>query len=326
MKYLLEKIICGEYFTEAEAILFIEAIDKSLLTDEQIAGVLVGIQMRSLQLSEVKGFRKALLSLSTTVPLPPNEAMDLCGTGGDGKDTFNISTTTALVLAAMGKKIIKHGNYGVSSLSGSSNVLEALGFKFTSDPAQLEKDYQQLNLAILHAPMFHPTMKKAAPIRKQLGIKTLFNALGPLVNPAQPHFQMTGTFSLELARIYQHVLRPERKRFKVVHGMDGYDELSLTDSTRIFSQSGDDVRTATSFQLSTLSPLELHGGTSIAAAAAIVRDIIRGKGTSAQTDLIAANVAEALHCFDDGVHLESAFEESQQFILSGQTAKHFNIN
>ncbi len=325
MKYLLEKIIEGEFFSQEEAILFIESIDKELLTPEQISGIMIGIQMRGLQLSEVKGFRKALLSLSVPVMLPANEAMDLCGTGGDGKNTFNISTTTSLILAAMGKKVIKHGNYGVSSLCGSSNVLEALGFNLNNDAKDLEKSFKEKNLAILHAPLFHPALKKAAAIRRNLGIKTLFNALGPLVNPAQPKFQMTGTFSLELAKIYQHVLKNERTAYSVMYGMNGYDELTLTDTTRVFGHEGDSIREAKNYGTRTLTQDELLGGEGIEDAAKIVRNVTSGKGTEGQNIVLAANVAEALRIYDGSVNTIDAFKEAMAFIKSGQTAKHFNL-
>lgn len=326
MKQLLEKIIDGEFFSEEEAIMFIETIDKKLLSDEQIAGILVGIQMRGLQLDELRGFRKALLSLSESLNLNGEDAIDLCGTGGDGKDTFNISTTTSLVLAAMGKKVIKHGNYGVSSLCGSSNVLEALGFDLTNDEAILQRNLDESNIAILHAPLFHPCMKNAAPIRKSLAVKSLFNALGPLVNPVQPAYQVTGTFSLELAHMYQHVLKGRRKHFKVLYGMDGYDELTLTDSTRVISDRGESVRRASSFAIADLSPSDLQGGKSIEESAKMVVDVLKGKAWDSHLKVVSANVAEALTCFDPEIDLKDAYKEASDFIASGQAAKHFNFS
>lgn len=326
MNYLLEKIIGQATLTEEEAILFIEAIDKDLLNAEQIAGILIGIQMRGVQLEEIKGFRKALLGLSLEIDLPSEQAIDLCGTGGDGKDTFNISTTTSMVLAAMGYKVLKHGNYGVSSICGSSNVLEELGFNLTNDPLLLEKEFKQKNIAFLHAPLFHPTLKKVGQIRKNLGVRTLFNVMGPLVNPSQPAYQLTGTFSLELARMYQHVLKNQRSGYRVVYGLDGYDELTLTDETRILSEDNDYIRNAKSYQTKAIDPNDLCGGKNIQQAAVIVRDIIRGKGSAAQNDVIAANTAEALLCFNKNLNAKEAFEEAKAFLTSGQTAKHFQMN
>lgn len=326
MYYLLEKIIGQATLSEEEAILFIEAIDKDLLNAEQIAGILIGIQMRGVQLEEIKGFRKALLGLSHQIELPSDQAIDLCGTGGDGKDTFNISTTTSMVLAAMGYKVLKHGNYGVSSICGSSNVLEELGFNLTNDPLLLEKEFNQKNIAFLHAPLFHPTLKKVGQIRKNLGVRTLFNVMGPLVNPSQPAYQLTGTFSLELARMYQHVLKNQRSGYRVVYGLDGYDELTLTDETRILSEDNDFIRNAKSYKTNSIQPDELSGGQSIQHAAAIVKDIINGNGSKAQNDVISANVTEAMLCFNKNLNPIEAFNEAQLFIKSGQTAKHFQLN
>lgn len=326
MNYLLEKIIGQATLTEEEAILFIEAIDKNLLNAEQIAGILIGIQMRGIQLEEIKGFRKALLGLSTPIELPSEQAIDLCGTGGDGKDTFNISTTTSMVLAAMGYKVLKHGNYGVSSICGSSNVLEELGFNLTNDPIQLEKEFKEKNIAFLHAPLFHPTLKKVGHIRKNLGVRTLFNVMGPLVNPSQPAYQLTGTFSLELARMYQHVLKNQRTGYRVVFGLDGYDELTLTDETRILSEDNDFIRNASSYQTNSIRPEELSGGESIQQAALIVREIVNGRGTKAQNDVIAANTAEAMLCYNKNLNPKEAFKEAHEFLKSAQTAKHFKLN
>ncbi|MBU2019891.1 MAG: anthranilate phosphoribosyltransferase [Bacteroidetes bacterium] len=325
MNYLLDKILSRATLNEEEAILLIEAIDKDLLTAEQISGILIGIQMRGLQIEEIKGFKKALLALSLPVSLPFDNAVDLCGTGGDNKDTFNISTTTSLVLAAMGYKVLKHGNYGVSSICGSSNVLEELGFELTTDASKLEKSFNEKNIAFLHAPLFHPTLKKVGQIRKNLGVRTLFNVMGPLVNPAQPAYQLTGTFSLELALTYQHVLKNQRKAFKIVHGLDGYDEMTLTDETRVLSQNNDCVKNAHSFGLERINAIELNGGVTIREAAKIVRDIATGNGSKAQNTVIAANVTEVI-TMQTTYNSQETFSEVQSFIKSGQTAKHFNLS
>lgn len=325
MQILIEKSLQKRPFTTEEAILFIEAIDKELLTDAQIAALLMSVELRGLQLQELIGFRKALLSLAKPVDLDP-DAIDLCGTGGDGKNTFNISSTTALVMAAMGYKIIKHGNYGVSSHCGSSQVFEALGFDLSADNKKLESDLKNRNIAILHAPHFHPTLKKVATIRKQLGFKTLFNAVGPLVNPCQPYYQVTGTFSISLAQLYQHVLRDHRTSFKVIHGMDGYDELTLTHQTRVLCQKAEKTQNAAAFGTTPIESESLKNATSVALAAQLVRNICNGKGTVAQNSVVAANVATAIHCRDQTIQLPEAFEEAISFIQSGATGKHFQFN
>ncbi len=325
MKQIVQKVIDKEYLNHEECESFIHAIANETISNEHIIAILTGIQMRGIQLEELKGFRAALLEL--IVPIDLNtEAIDLCGTGGDSKNTFNISTTTSLVLAAMNYKVVKHGNYGVSSLCGSSNVLEELGFKFTIDSNQLQNELKAFNICFLHAPLFHPTLKKVASIRTNLGMRTLFNSLGPLVNPIQPAYQMTGTYSLELAKIYHHILKEERKNYKVIYGLDGYDELTLTSTTRVLGPKMDQIRSAHSFGIDTILPNEIHGGISVFDSAKIVRSILAGQGSEQQTNVIAANVAEAIQCMDPTTNLEEAFQEGKSFILSGQAAKHFKIN
>ncbi len=325
MKRFLEIIMDKAYFSKETAAEFIHAIGEDAVSDVEIAAILSGIQFRGVSLEELDGFRQALLERATKPEIDSENCIDVCGTGGDGKDTFNISTTSALVLAAMGYKVIKHGNYGVSSSCGSSNVLESLGFRFTTECNELSEDLDQNNICFLHAPLFHPTLKKVAPVRKQMGVRTIFNSLGPLVNPVQPSYQLTGTYSLELAKMYQHVLRPKRASFAVVYAMDGYDEITLTDSTRLLANDNDSMVSAASFGEKNVNPEHLKSGGTIAKAAEILISIANGNGSDAQTNVVAANVATAIHTMDSKATLTDAFKEAQQFIRSGQTAKHFKI-
>ncbi len=317
MNSILNKLLHHEHLSFSEARSFIYSIDEEHFAPEAISGMLMIIQMRGAQLEEMRGFRTALIELSHQLELDSEHAIDLCGTGGDEKNTFNISTTTAFVLAAMGKKVIKHGNYGVSSLCGSSNVLEELGIVFTADEGELQRQLDQHNICFLHAPLFHPVMKKVAPIRKKLGVQTIFNNLGPLINPAQPKFQLTGTYSLELARMYQHILRSERTNYRVVYGMDGFDEVSLTDETRVLGAQTDTVLTANNFGASTLDLSSIKGGNSIQEAANIMHTILDGRGTSAQTSVVAANTAVALQLYHPTASLDELYAEVIHFIQSG---------
>ena len=326
MNSLLEKIINHEVLNFEDAREFIFGIDEELITSDEAAGIMVGIQMRGIQLEELDGFRSALLELCIPVELDSENAIDLCGTGGDGKNTFNISTTTALILAAMGKKVIKHGNYGVSSMCGSSNVLEELGFNFKSNTEGLNRELSETNICFIHAPLFHPTMKKIAVTRQHLGIRTLFNSLGPIVNPTQPGYQLTGTYSLELAKMYQHILKKKRVNFNVVYGMDGYDELTLTDSTRILGKYDDKIFTSESFGTEKVAPAEIFAGNTIQSAANIIVSILSGKGSKVQNDVIAANVATALQLYQTETSITELFNESIAFIQSGQGSKHFKFN
>lgn len=326
MNSLLEKIINHEALNFDDSRAFIFGIENNQITSEEAAGIMVGIQMRGIQLDELDGFRSALLELCQPIDLDAANAIDLCGTGGDGKNTFNISTTTSLVLAAMGKKVIKHGNYGVSSMCGSSNVLEELGFNFKTSSGELNHDLDQTNICFLHAPLFHPTMKKVASTRKNLGIRTLFNSLGPIVNPTQPGYQLTGTYSLELAKMYQHILNKNRVNFNVVYGMDGYDELTLTDSTRLLGKYDDKIFTSESFRTEKVRPDEILAGNTIQSAANIIVTILSGKGIKVHNDIIAANVATALQLYQTETPITELFNESIAFIHSGQAAKHFKFN
>lgn len=325
MKRYLEIIMDKEYFSGETASNFIHAIGENTISDVEIAAILSGIQFRGVALEELDGFREALLERALKPELDTEQCIDVCGTGGDGKDTFNISTTTALVLAAMGYKVIKHGNYGVSSSCGSSNVLESLGFRFTTNNSQLANNLKKTNICFLHAPLFHPTLKNVAPVRKQMGVRTIFNSLGPLVNPVQPTHQLTGTYSLELAKMYQHLLRPNRKAFSVVYAMDGYDEITLTDTTRVLSKNNDSLVSAANFGLNPITPAALSSGGTIDKAAGILLSIIRGEGTSVQTEVVAANVATAIQTIQPDSSVKDAFQEAHQFIRSGQTAKHFKL-
>jgi anthranilate phosphoribosyltransferase len=326
MKTLLEKLLRHEHLTFEESRSFIFAIEEQKFTPEIISGMLMVIQMRGTQLAEMIGFRSALLELANRIELDSEDAIDLCGTGGDGKNTFNISTTTAFVLAAMGKKVIKHGNYGVSSLCGSSNVLEAMGIHFTSDRDLLQRQLEQTNICFLHAPLFHPTMKKVADIRSNLGVRTIFNSLGPLINPVQPKYQLTGTYSLELARIYQHILRTERTDYRVIYGMSGFDEISLTDDTRILGGQTDFVLNASSFQCSSVKLSDISGGRTIHDAAQLLHSILEGRGSESQNAVVAANTAVALQLYHPSASLVDLFTEARQFIQSGMARKRASIS
>jgi len=326
MKTYLDKILSNELLTFDESKSFIHSINDEEFTPEVLGGVLIGLEQRGIQLEELKGFRAGLLELVTPVELEFENAIDLCGTGGDGKNTFNISSTTSLVLAAMGKKVIKHGNYGVSSVCGSSDVLKNMGFQFKTTSRALQQDLDRNNICFIHAPLFHPAMKKVAGIRKNLGRKTLFNALGPLVNPVQPNLQLTGTYSLELAKMYQLILKNNRTNYAVVHGMDGYDEISFTDSTRVFGKFSDNILLPSQFGLPSIKDQNLAGGSSITQSAQMVKTILKGNGSISQTNVVAINTATALNIFEPSASLKELFEFSQDFIKKGHAFNHFKFN
>lgn len=327
MKKFLTKILNFESLGFEEAKEIIEAIVSDDYSDSELVALIVGLEMKGVSISEISGFQEALLENAIELDLSAYNGIDLCGTGGDGKNTFNISTCTALVMASMNYKVIKHGNYGVSSICGSSNVLEFLGFSFPKTQNELERNIEKNNLAIIHAPYFHPTLKKVAKIRKELGVKTFFNCLGPLINPAKPSFQLTGTYSLELAKTYNFLLKDKLKNYKVVHGVAGYDELTLACPTKVYSKdeevfySNADFNSVISIQVE-----DLYGGISTNEAAKILVNILKGQGTSAQNSVIAANVSTAIHCINPTSCLKENYLLAQDQLLSGKVFNHFKIN
>jgi len=320
MKTILNRLIQHEVLSKEEAKDILIGIAKAQYNESEIASFLTVYMMRSIQLEELEGFRDALLELCLPVDLSAYTPIDLCGTGGDGKDTFNISTLASFVTAANGIKVTKHGNYGVSSSCGSSNVMEALGIKFTADKDYLEKALDQVGICVLHAPLFHPAMKQVAPIRKALGVKTFFNMLGPMVNPAFPTHQMIGVFNLELARIYGYLYQKTDKTYSIVHALDGYDEVSLTGPTKVISRNTESVLVPEDFGVSALSASDIAGGESVSSAAKIFVDILSGKGTPAQNQVVAANAALAINTAK-GIGITSAFEQSLESLKNGSALK-----
>lgn len=325
MKKRITTLLSGAFLSEEEAYETMLQLNHPETTDEQIVALMIALQYRGLQLNELIGFRKALLELAIPVKLDAENTIDVCGTGGDGKNTFNVSTTSAFVLASLGYKVVKHGNYGVSSLCGSSTVLEALGYQFTNDELQLQRQLDKHNICFLHAPLFHPTLKRVASLRKALGVPTFFNGIGPLVNPANPTHQLTGTYSLELAKHYQHVLHRSRKGYTVIHGMDGFDELTFIGSTRILSGERDELMHKSPIG-TTISLASLKGGNSVQEASKTLVNILQGKGTEAQNTLVSGNVALAIQTFDPTISYPDAFYTALEQLTSGAAFKHLQPN
>ena len=284
MKETLNKLINHDILSKADAKQILVNIAKGDYNTSQIAAFLTVYMMRSITIEELEGFRDALLELCLAVDLSDYNPIDLCGTGGDGKDTFNISTLASFVTAGADVKVTKHGNYGVSSKCGSSNVMEFLGIKFSNEADFLEKSIEEAGICVLHAPLFHPAMKNVAPIRRELGVKTFFNMLGPMVNPAFPKNQMVGVFNLELARMYGYLYQNTDKKFTVLHALDGYDEISLTGSTKTISNHSESMLTPEDFGVKRIEQAEIVGGDSIEESAQIFLNVLQGKGTEAQNN------------------------------------------
>lgn len=317
MKNILNRLINHETLSREEAKNVLITISNGGYNNSQIASFLTVYMMRSITIEELAGFREALLELCIRVDLSAYNTIDLCGTGGDGKDTFNISTLASFVAAGAGIKVAKHGNYGVSSISGSSNVMEKLGIRFSNDNAFLESCMDQAGICILHAPLFHPAMKNVGPIRKELAVKTCFNMLGPMVNPSFPKNQLVGVFNLELARMYAYLYQNTDVNFTILHSLDGYDEISLTGASKTISKTREGMLNPEDFGVNILTQKEIEGGTTIEESAEMFTTIIAGKGTEAQNNVVCANAAMAIATVTNCSPLEG-FQIAKESLLSGK--------
>ncbi len=320
MKETLNKLINHDILSKEDAKQILVNIAKGDYNTSQIAAFLTVYMMRSITIEELEGFRDALLELCLAIDLSAYNPIDLCGTGGDGKDTFNISTLASFVTAGAGVKVTKHGNYGVSSKCGSSNVMEFLGIKFSNEASFLEKSIDKAGICVLHAPLFHPAMKNVAPIRRELGVKTFFNMLGPMVNPAFPKNQMVGVFNLELARMYGYLYQNTDKNFTVLHALDGYDEISLTGNTKTISNNSEGMITPSDFGVTSIQQSEIIGGDSIEESAQIFLNVLQGKGTEAQNNVVCANAGVAISTVENS-SLKDGFEKAKESLRSGNGLK-----
>lgn len=324
MKQILNRLINHEQLTKGEARTVLVNISEGKYNKSQIAAFLTVYMMRSVSIEELEGFRDALLDLCLRVDVRDYNTIDLCGTGGDGKNTFNISTLASFITAGAGVKVTKHGNYGVSSISGSSNVMEQLGIKFSNNSDFLIRCLEEANICILHAPLFHPAMKNVAPIRRELGVKTFFNMLGPMVNPAFPKNQVVGVFNLELARKYGYLYQKGSKNYAIVHAMDGYDEIALTGPVKIIANHTESIITPERFGIPQITASEIYGGETVVASAKIFTDILQGNGTQAQNNVVCANAALAIKTVDNCTITEG-FERATESLQSGKALKSLEL-
>ncbi|RYZ17542.1 MAG: anthranilate phosphoribosyltransferase, partial [Sphingobacteriales bacterium] len=293
-------------------------ISNGVYNESEIASFITVFLMRTVTIDELQGFKDALLELAFPLDLGSHEVMDIVGTGGDGKNTFNISTLSSFIVAGTGNKVAKHGNYGATSISGSSNVMEQLGYRFTTDKTRLNKELEAAHICFLHAPLFHPALKAVGSIRKNLGVRTFFNMLGPMVNPAAPAYQLVGVYNLEMARIYNYMLQQGSTAFTIIHSLDGYDEISLTGDTKVITNKGEQVMSAESLGKRTVLAADIYGGHSAEEAADIFRKIIRGEGTFAQNAVVLANAAMALYCTGKYNDYEACYQLAVQSLESGK--------
>jgi len=304
MKDILQFLLQGNTLTRQQAHEVLKEIAEGLHSEPEMAAFLTIFAMRGVKAEELSGFRDAMLGLCVAVDLTDQRTIDVCGTGGDGKSTFNISTLTAFVLAGAGAKVTKHGNYGVSSPSGSSNMLELLGYQFSNDVNKLKTELEKANICYLHAPLFHPAMKNVGPVRKALKIKTFFNILGPLVNPSRPSCQMAGVFNTDVLELYTSVFKSAGIDHKVVYSLDGYDEISLTGDFRVASGKDDKTFSPADIGFEKLGANDIIGGTDVKESAKIFMNILEGNGTNAQNNVVLANATMALQCYYPDKSLE----------------------
>jgi anthranilate phosphoribosyltransferase len=323
MKKILKVLFEHKVLSRDEAKEIMLNIAKGTYNDVELTAFITVYLMRSITIDELQGFRDGLLELAVPVHLNGYEVMDIVGTGGDGKNTFNISTLACFIVAGAGKKVAKHGNYGATSVSGASNVMETLGYKFANGNDKLKKELDETGFTFLHAPLFHPALKAVGPIRKNLGFRTFFNMLGPMVNPANPEYQLVGVYNLEMARIYNYLLQQAGKPFTIIHSLDGYDEISLTSDTKVITAKGEKVLSAEQIGKRVVSPLDINGGTTVEEAAKIFLKILKGEGTWAQNAVVLANAAMALNCMGDYETYDEAYNTAVESLESGKAFDSF---
>ena len=317
MKKILEKLFDHNYLEYEESKKVLKEISSKKYNNSQVASFLTVFKMRNPSVQEIEGFRDALLDLCVKIDLSSDfETIDLCGTGGDGKNTFNISTISSFVVAGAGYKVTKHGNYGVSSSCGSSDVLQQLGIKLSNDDGYLKKCLDKGNFCYLHAPLFHPAMKNVAGVRKELEFKTFFNILGPLVNPLQPKNQLCGVYNLEISRLYGYVFENSKKNYSILYSLDGYDEISLTSDFMKISRNDSTINSPDYFGFDKINPDEIKGGESIEDSASIFTKILENNATKSQTDVVLANSAIAIQTITNKT-IDECLSIAKQSIDSG---------
>lgn len=293
-------------------------------SDAEIASFITVFNMRKISIEELTGFRNALLKTCVPVDFSDFNTIDLCGTGGDGKDTFNISTLSAFVVAGAGGVVAKHGNYGASSGCGSSNVMEHLGYRFSNDVDKLRKELNNCNITFLHAPLFNPAMKNVGPVRRALRMKTFFNMLGPMVNPSRPQNQVIGVFNLELARMYNYLYQKSNVNYCIINSLDGYDEISLTGDFKALTNSSDRMLSPSYLGMPDLKPEELAGTGDVPGTAAIFMKVLNGQGTIAQNSVVISNSAMALSTYFPAKDIAQCINEARSSLSEGKALKIFN--
>ena len=318
MKKILQYLFEHKTLSRQQAFDTLISISRGVYNEHEVTSFVTVFLMRSITIEELQGFRDALLELCVKLDLNGYPTVDIVGTGGDGKNTFNISTLSCFIVAGAGQKVAKHGNYGATSVSGASNVMEQLGYKFKNDNELLKREIDEANICFLHAPMFHPALKTVGALRRNLGIRTFFNMLGPMVNPAFPAYQLVGVYNLEMARIYNYLLQLSGKAFTIIHSLDGYDEISLTGDTKVITNEGERIMTPEQIGKRMVMAEDIYGGNTVEEAARLFSRIIKGEGTYAQNAVVLANSAMALHCTGTYKTYEDAYNAAVESLDGGK--------
>jgi anthranilate phosphoribosyltransferase len=317
MKKILQYLFEHKTLSRDKAKEVLVNIGKGVYNEHEVTAFMTVYLMRSITIEELQGFQDALLELCVKVDMNGIDVIDIVGTGGDGKNTFNISTLSCFIVAGAGQKVAKHGNYGASSVSGASNVMEQLGYKFKNDNIKLRQEVEEAGICFLHAPMFHPALKTVGPIRKNLAMRTFFNMLGPMVNPATPKYQLVGVYNLEMARVYNYLLQLTGRSFTIIHGLDGYDEISLTNDTKVITNHGEKIMTPEQLGKRMVSPEDISGGNTVEEAAKIFLKIVKGEGSWAQNAVVLANAAMGLNCTGKYKSYDEAYNAAVESLESG---------
>ena len=321
MKQILTKITNGEVLTREQTCQIVRHIADGEYNDVQISALLTGLIMRGIKVDEVLGLRDGLIETGQPVDFSPYRVIDIVGTGGDNKNTFNISTCASFVVAGAGYKVAKHGNYGATSVSGASNVIEQHGVRFTNNPDILKRSMEECNIAYLHAQLFNPAMKFVGPVRKALGVRTLFNLLGPLVNPCQPAYQLLGVADLAQMRLYTNVFYRLGIDFAVVNSLDNYDEISLTDEFKVMTRHYERIYRPQTLGFSAVRPEELSGGACKEDAARIFDNILNNRAEAAQTQCVIVNAAFAIQVMEPEKEIEECIAIARESLESGRALK-----
>ncbi|MDR3366335.1 MAG: anthranilate phosphoribosyltransferase [Prevotellaceae bacterium] len=323
MKHLLYRLFEHQNLDREESREVLVRMAHGEYNESQIAAFITVFLMRSITIDELAGFRDALLELRVPVDLADYNAIDIVGTGGDNKNTFNISTAACFTVAGAGYKVVKHGNYGSTSVSGASNVMEQHGVKFTKDVDLMRRSLDACGMAFLHAQLFNPALKVVAPVRKNLAVRTFFNMLGPLVNPTLPRRQMLGVYNLKLARLYYYLYQQIGADFTVVSSLDGYDEISLTAEFKCFCNHGESIYTPEELGFGRAVESDLYGGDTAAKAAAIFDRVLGNAATEAQKNVVVANAAFAIRTINPQLGVAECIAQAQNALESGKALAAF---